>query len=358
MAGATKIRFEELHQFVIDTLLSTGMSDEHARWSADTLATTDAMGVFTHGTKLLIGYLKKLKAGGYNPTAVPSIDREGPAWGIVDGQSALGMVGCIASMRLAIEKAKQCGVAYVGLKNTGHVGAIGYYASLAARQGMIAMVSGNDIPSVAAPGSRNAVLGSNPIAYGIPVTEGDPIMLDMATAATAGGKVYAAVQRGEPIPSNWLIGPDGKPTSDGSLYPANASLAPMAGHKGYGIGLWCEILSAVLPGGNMTWQVGSWLFDDPSLPSRHSAYFMAIDVSVITDRSRFDRQLRSLINEIHATPTADDVHRVLLPGEREWERFHLAKEQGIPLPSDVIEKLQLASELTGIRPDWLKTKLG
>ena len=354
MVSGLRIRFEELHQFVVDAFVSTGMSAEHAQWSADTLATTDALGVFTHGTKLLIGYLKKLKAGGYQPTAVPIIDRQGPAWGIVDGQSALGMVGCITSMQLAIDKAKQCGIAYVGLKNTGHVGAIGYYASLAARQGLIAMVSGNDIPSVAAPGSRNAVLGSNPIAYGIPVAGGDPIILDMATAATAGGKVYAAVQRGESIPSTWLIGPDGKPTSDGGLYPASASLAPMAGHKGYGIGLWCEILSAVLPGGNMTWQVGSWLFDDPSLPSRHSAYFMAIDVSVITDRARFDAQLRALIDEIHATPTADDVDRVLVPGEREWERYHASKKDGIQLPSDVVEKLHLASEITGIVPDWLR----
>ena len=100
----------------------------------------------------------------------------------------------------------------------------------------------NFVPSVAAPGSRGAVLGSNPIAYGIPVGDGDPIILDMATAAVAGGKVYAAHQRGEPIPPTWLIGPDGKPTTDGSLYPHQASLAPMAGHKGYGFGLWCEIL--------------------------------------------------------------------------------------------------------------------
>ena len=70
------------------------------------------------------------------------------------------------------------------------------------------MITGNDIPSVAAPGSRKAVLGSNPLAYAIP-TAGDPVLLDMATAAVAGGKVYAAIQRGEQIPSTWLIGPDG-----------------------------------------------------------------------------------------------------------------------------------------------------
>src|SRR4051812_16282084 len=103
----------------------------------------------------------------------------------------------------------------------------------------------------------------------------------MATAAVAGGKVYAAHQRGEAIPDTWLIGPDGWPTADASLYPHRASLAPMSGHKGYGLGLWAEVLAGVLPGGAMTWQVGSWIFDAPEKPSHHNAAFLAIDVATI-----------------------------------------------------------------------------
>jgi ureidoglycolate dehydrogenase (NAD+) len=353
MTHAESIAVEELERFVAQSLASTGMPDEQASIVADTLVTTDAMGVFTHGTKLLIGYIKKLQSGGYDPRAIPTVERQGPAWGIVDGKSALGMIGCHAAMKMAVEKAKQTGIAYVGLKHTAHVGAIGYYASMGARQGCITMVTGNDIPSVAAPGSCKAVLGSNPIAYGIPRIGADPIFLDMATAATAGGKVYAACQRGEPIPDTWLIGPDGKPTTDGSLYPAQASLAPMAGHKGYGIGLWCEILSAILPGGNHTWNVGSWLFDDPSKPSNHTASFTAIDVSVITDPGRFDRQLQDLIDQIHHAPKAEGSSGVLLPGEREWSRFHQAKSSGIPLPIDVLDKLKLVAESTGVKASWL-----
>ena len=173
------------------------------------------------------------------------------------------------------------------------------------------------MPSVAAPGSRGAVLGSNPIAYGVPVFDGDPIILDMATAAVAGGKVYAAHQRGEPIPPTWLIGPDGQPTTDGSLYPYQASLAPMAGHKGYGFGLWCEILSGILPGGRITWEIGSWMFDDTSQPSRHNASFIAIDIAAMIPREQFQQRLRKLIDEIHGAKTADGIERVLLPGERE-----------------------------------------
>ena len=342
----------ELRRFVEACLRAACMGDADAATAADALVVTDAMGVHTHGTKLLAGYLKKLRGGGYRADAVPRVERDGPAWAVVDGASALGQVGGAFAMRLAIRKARASGVAYVGLRNTGHIGAAGYYATLAARDGFIAMITGNDIPSVAAPGSRGPVLGSNPIAYGIPVAGGDPILLDMATAAVAGGKVYAAHQRGEAIPPTWLIGPDGRPTSDAGLYPGSASLAPMAGHKGYGFGLWCEILSAVLPGGNMTWQVGSWIFDDPGRPSWHNASFLAIDVEAVAPPG-FDERLRRLIDELHAAPTAEGVDRVLLPGEREWDHGRRARADGIPLPADVVAKLTEAADISGLAPSWL-----
>jgi len=346
------VSIESLTQFCIDALTRVGLSRIDAETTANALVTTDAMGVFTHGSKLLAGYLKKLKGGGYRATAVPHIEREGPGWAIIDGESALGQVGSVFAMRTAMAKARQVGIAYVGLKNTGHIGAAGYYAALAGREGFIGMVTGNDIPSVAAPGSRSAVLGSNPIAYGIPVGNGDPILLDMATAAVAGGKVYAAHQRGEPIPSTWLIGSDGKPTTDASLYPQQASLAPMAAHKGYGFGLWCEILSAVLPGGHMTWQVGSWMFDDTSRPSWHNASFIAIDIGAIVPVEQFEVRLRKLIDEIHGAPTAEGVERVLLPGEREWSMHRQAQIDGILLSPDVIEKLTQAAAFVGLPSPW------
>jgi ureidoglycolate dehydrogenase (NAD+) len=296
---------------------------------------------------LLAGYLKKLQGGGYPPHAVPRIEREGPAWAIINGDAGLGQVGCHFAVETAMQKASLLGVAFVALRNTGHIGAAGHFAALAARSGFIAMITGNDMPSVSAPGSRKAVLGSNPLALAIP-TGSDPILLDMATSAVAGGKVYAAHTRGESIPTTWLIGPDGHPTTDGSLYPHVAALAPMAGHKGYGLGLWCEVLSALIPGGAMTWQVGSWIFDPPSSPSRHNASIMLINVNAMTDRTEFNARVAALVNEIHQAPTAEGVESVLLPGEREWANAETAKKQGIALPEDVRMKLREAAETAGL----------
>jgi ureidoglycolate dehydrogenase (NAD+) len=344
---ASRIPIPVLKSFVIGALASTGLSESHCQTTAEALVSTDALGVFTHGTKLLAGYLKKLQGGGYRIAGCPRIEREGLSWAVVDGDSALGQVGCGFALDLAIEKAEQCGTAFVSLRNTGHIGAAGHYAVKAARRGFIAIITGNDIPSVAAPGSTKAVLGSNPLAYAVP-TSGDPILLDIATAAVAGGKIYAAHQRGEPIPSTWLIGLDGWPTTDGSLYPHAAALAPMAGHKGYGMGLLCEILSGVISGGHLTWNVGSWIFDPASRPSWHNASFQLIHLDAVVDRHDFNLRIDSLIDEIHSSPTAEGVDRVLLPGEREWSNRLSAQQLGIPLPQDVRIKLREAAEMMAI----------
>ena len=122
-----------LQTFCMTALQRVGLSPTNAETTATALVTTDAMGVFTHGTKLLIGYLNRLRGGGYRADGVPKIEREGPAWAVIDGDSALGQIGSVFAIRTAIAKARNVGVAYVGLRNTGHIGAAGYYSALAAR---------------------------------------------------------------------------------------------------------------------------------------------------------------------------------------------------------------------------------
>lgn len=338
----------DLEAFVRAAGMRAGLSEEAAATLAAPLVLADMMGVHTHGTKLLAGYLRKLLAGGYDPRAAPRIVRDGPACAVIDGETTLGQVACTMAMQVAIAKARQTGVAMVSVRNTGHIGAAGFYAILAAQAGCIGIVTGNDIPSVAAPGSRRAVLGSNPVAWAAPRPGADPLLFDIATAAVAGGKVYAAVARGEPIPPDWLIGTDGLPTTDGSLYPAHASLAPMAGHKGFGFGLLAELLSGVLSGGAIVGQIGNWMGDPPETPSRHCAGFVVLDVASICDPAEYAAAMERLAAAVHAAPAAPGVDRVLLPGDREWARYAAARAEGIQLPMDVREKLAAAAAVVGI----------
>lgn len=343
---ATSITLDVLQAFCKQALTTVGVTTTDAKTTATALVTTDSWGVFTHGTKLLSGYIRRLRHGGLRTDCSPQVSVEGPAWAIVDGQSTLGQVASTFAVERAIDKARACGIAYVGVRNSCHFGAAGYYTWLAARQNMIGLAMSNDVPSVAAPGSRGAIVGSNPIAFAVPAGERDPILLDISIATVAGGKVYANMKRGEPIPDGWLIGPDGQPTNDGALYPEHASLAPMSGHKGYGIGLLIESLSGLLSGAAFTHRIGSWIFGDPSQPTDHGAAFVVIDVAAMMPFEDFAERVAMLIDEIHRAPPADNCERVMLPGEREWAHRRRAIAEGLRLPPDVAHSLeQLAQEL-------------
>ncbi|MCX6913695.1 MAG: Ldh family oxidoreductase [Verrucomicrobia bacterium] len=242
------VTYDALKQFTAEAFVHAGLSAEDAATGAEVLAMTDAWGIYTHGTKLLRGYLRRLKAGGLRAKERPVLAGEGLAWALVDGNSSLGMVTSVFAMQAAIRKARQCGIAYASVRNSCHFGAAGYYAWLAAQEGLVGLSMANDKPSVAAPGSRGGITGSNPIAYAVPAGKHRAILLDMSVATVAGGKVYAARTRGEKIPATWLVGGDGKPTTDPSGYPEVGALQPAAGHKGYGIALLIETLAGLLSG--------------------------------------------------------------------------------------------------------------
>ncbi|HUR46191.1 MAG TPA: Ldh family oxidoreductase, partial [Candidatus Saccharimonadales bacterium] len=238
-------------------------------------------------------------------------------------------------------------------RNSCHFGAAGYYTWLAAQEGLVGIAMANDIPSVAAPGSRGAITGSNPLSYAVPAGRYRPMLLDMSTATVAGGKVYAARMRGEPIPDTWLLGADGKPTTDPSGYPQLGALQPAAGHKGYGLSLLIETLSGLLTGAQFTWRVGNWMWDDAKEPTNHGAAFIAIDINAIMPTSEFAPRMEALIDEIHAAPLAEGASRLRVPGEMEWEHYERAMKEGITLPEDVRANLRKAADMARLFPEWL-----
>ena len=338
-----RIAISSLNQFVLDVLGQCGVSGDDARATAEVLVTTDTWGVFTHGTKALRGYAKRLRAGGLNPKGRPVIETEGPAWARVNGNSSLGMVTSIFAMKCAMEKARTSGVALVTVRNSCHFGAAGYYVHLATREKMIGFAMANDVPSVAAPGSKGPVLGSNPFAFGAPAEACPPMMLDISTAVVAGGKIKSAVAEGRPISADWLVDSEGRPTTDGHLYPDRASLNPMAGHKGYGLALMIEILSGPLSGAAVRDKVGSWIGDDPSIPTDHGHAFLAIDPATITGGNDFPGGMTSLIHGIKKIPVVSEAGALKIPGEIEHRKGEEAGAEGIPLPEDVWESLRGAA---------------
>jgi len=341
-----KVSVQNLHAYCVEALTKAGLPEADARTTADALVTTDTWGTFTHGTKALRGYVRRLRGGGLRKNGQPRVVAEGPAWALVDGDSALGMVSSVFAMNTAMAKAATAGIAFVGLRNNCHFGAAGCYAAMALEKNMIGISMANDVPTVNAPGARGSVMGSNPLAFAAPAGKEKPILLDMATSTVAGGKVFAAAALGRTIPGHWLLDASAKPTTDPTCFSHAASLTPLGGYKGFGIALMVEVLSAILTGAAIRWQVLSWSFSDPSKPTGHGAAFIAINISAFMPVDQFRERMDQTILEIRASEKADGADRVYLPGEMEWERREKALVEGIDLPEDVTASLAgLAEDL-------------
>lgn len=345
-AEVARVPVAELHGFVRQVFERTGLSADDAKMATDVLVTTDTWGVFTHGTKSVYLYTRRLRGKGLNPRGRPCVEREGPAWALVDADAALGMIGSVYAMELAIAKAATAGVAYVVVHRSCHFGAAGYYAAMAANRGMVGMVMSNDVPSVGAPGSLAPVMGSNPFAFAAASASQGKMVLDMATAAAAGGKVAAAAAEGKSIPEGWLLDKEGKPTTDPNLFAQQqgAFLAPMAGPKGYGLALMIEILSGALSGSPMRDEVGQWVMPPTSAMTDHSHGFLVINPAVFLGPDAFAGRLDNLFAGIRNAPATIASGGVKIPGQIETHKREDALARGIPLPNDVIRMLRVAAE--------------
>lgn len=342
-----RISIKNLESFCVEALVKAGMRKNDARIAADVLVTTDTWGIYTHGTKQLRPLLKNFRDRRMDPKAIPELILEGPSWAIYDGHHAMPMVSSFKAMKTAIAKAKDTGLGYVGVKNSGHFGAAGYYANMAAGEEMLGLSMCNVDPGVTVPGARVAVLGTNPLAYAVPAGREKPVFLDIATSIVAAGKIYMAQALKKPIPNNWIIDKDGVPTTDPSRYPREGALMPMAGHKGYGLALLVEILTGVLTGGAFTKGVTSWMMD-LSDPVNQGHAFIAINIGVIMPINQFKDRMDQLIREIREAPKAKGSERIYLPGEMEWENRDKALAEGMQLPEYVVANLNGLAEDYGL----------
>jgi ureidoglycolate dehydrogenase (NAD+) len=331
------ILVHDLEALCIRIMLRVGLKEEHAQLTAKVLVTTDSWGIHTHGTKQLRGLMRNFKANRLSVSAEPELISEGSAWGLVDGHNAMPIVTSYRAMQVAIDKARNVGVAFVGVNHSSHFGAAGYYANMAAEKDMIGIAMSNVEPFMTVPGAKGRVLGTNPIAFAVPAKKHPTILLDIATSAVAVSKIFAARSFGNPIPESWMVDELGLPTTDPTKIDRGA-LQPMAGHKGYGLALLVEVLSAALTGSAMLSSVQSWALDLPN-PSNQGHAFIVVNPVVFLPIDAFKERVDAIADEIKSAPKAQGSEHIYLPGEIEWEKRSKALNEGIQLPADVIESL-------------------
>ncbi len=345
------ISIAALQNICEQALCRAGMNREHAKITVDVLSETDAYGTHSHGTKNLYNYIKKIREGGINIEAVPEVLRETPAIAVIDGKDAIGMVSAYQAMELAIQKASVCGVSCVTVRNGCHFGAAGYYANMAAKQGMIGISLSNVDANMTVPGAKGKVMGNNPLAYAVPAGKYHSVFLDITMSSVASLKVVQAKRDKSSIPDNWIVDADGLPTTDPSRYPEEGAMQPMSAHKGYGLAMMVELLTGVMSGGGIMKDVPSWLFCMPE-KNNTSYTFIVLDVAQFMDLPEYVARVEDVVERLHSTPKAAGATRIYYPGEMEWERVIKAEESGITLPDDVVEQLELLGREFNLSINW------
>jgi LDH2 family malate/lactate/ureidoglycolate dehydrogenase len=336
---------KRLETFIESALAALGLPDGDAAICAARMVEADLRGVDTHGIFRLPHYCRRIRAGGINLQARVHPVRENAVTALVDGDNAMGHVVMSYATQLAIRKATESGLAWVGTFNGNHAGASAVYATMPLAHDMIGMYMTVANANHMAPwGGVELILGTNPISVAIPAGQEPPIALDIATTVASYGKIKLAAQKGESIPVGWMIDRKGQPLTDPKR-SAEGFLLPIGGYKGYGLNVIIGMLAGVLNGAAFGRNVVDFNKDFTARNnSGHMILAMRVDNFQPVDL--FKREMDRVIREIRGSERMDNVDRIWLPGEMEYYKILERQENGIPLPSPVVAQLaQLAAEL-------------
>lgn len=312
-------------------LARAGVPQDNAIVQRDLLIEAELRDLASHGLLRLPRVIERIANGVADPAATGAHHWRAPGFLSVDGQAGLGPVVAMSAIEAAGDRAKEQGVVVAGIANSNHIGMLAFYAERVAAKGQVLIAFSTSEALVHPWGGRRAMIGTNPIAFGIP-TETGPFVVDTATSLVAMGKIHDHANRNAPIPQGWALDENGDPTTDPHR-AKQGSIAPFGGAKGYALGLSFELLVSALTGAALGREVKGTL--DSTQMCNKGDVFIVID-------SPADG-LSAYLEALRAEPPADGHDTVRLPGERSRASRERKLRDGLVIPDDVWTRIvQLA----------------
>lgn len=342
-AAKVLVNADDLRAVVAGVFRARGAREADAAAVADALVWANLRGIDSHGVSRVPRYLELFDKGESVADAVPAVTRPRAAIAIVDAHAAPGPVAMNRAADEAVAAARTCGVGWASVRGTVHTGAIGYYTSRAAAAGMAAVGVVAGVPNMAYAGARGAAVATSPLSVAVPAGRHELVLLDMATAVMALGRIAQLKAAGKELPPGSALTADGEPTTD----PALAKVpAPVGGPKGSGMSLVFEMLA-------------SGLTANPIVPGYHSgtkegrrhrqnAFILAIDVSAFLPLEEFKKSVDQTVDAIKSLPPADEASEILVPGERGRRSERERSSAGIPLGPKVWRELTEIATALGV----------
>ncbi len=334
-----RFAYGELASWCARVLEAVGVAQDQASLAANLLVRTDARGFRTHGLSRVKGYTDKLRSGETNPRTDLEETFDG-AFGIVNAGNILGQVAGPFVMERAVRRTAAQPLAAYMLCDTGHLGALGMHALLAAEAGRVAMILQATPPVIAMPGALGAMLGNNPLALAAPRTGGPPIVVDMSCSVAARGNILNAAREGRPIPDGWAVDAQGRPTRD-AQQALLGTLLPAGGHKGLMLAVIVEVLAGSLSGATFSADLNQG-GKVRSGVGNLNALVVVINPDLMAGRSAYDAHLASWT--AHYKKQGGPTSRI--PGERAAEAEAAARRNGVALSAGIVaELLQVGSDV-------------
>lgn len=328
---------EEIRGVCMSALARAGAPAAHAGLQVDLLLEAELRGRSSHGLMRLPRIVERIGNGVTDPTTTGRRRWRGQAFLEVDGEAGLGPVVACAALDAIAERAGETGVAVAAIGNNNHLGMLAWYAERIAARGLVLLALSTSEALVHAWGGRRAMLGTNPIAIGVPATP-RPFVLDMATSLVSMGQIHDHARRGEAIPGHWALDREGNPTTDAAA-ARDGAIAPFGEAKGYALGLAFEVLVASLTASALGREVRGTL--DATQICNKGDVFVVIDAPAA---GAMAGMIGAYLDAIRADAPAEGFSRVSVPGDRSQAMREARLRDGVPVTEALWRELLALAE--------------
>lgn len=348
--AAKRYQPDSLQKLVTAIFAAAGCEKSEAECIADHLVQANLTGHDSHGVIRTPIYIRWLREGKVLANQKLKVIFENDALAVVDGCLGFGQPIAREAMQMGIAKARKSGVAVIALRNSGHVGRVGHWAEMAVAAGLVSIhfVNTSGLGMLVAPvGGINRRLSANPVAVGIPVAGGEPIIYDISTSSVAEGKLKVAFNKGVLVPDGCIIDSAGQPTNDPAVFygePPGAIL-PFGGYKGYGLGIVAELMAGALTGSGCT-TPGKDRLEQGMLS-------ILLDPAALQVGDTMSEDARCFIDFVKSSEKVSPTAEILMPGDIERRNRADRTARGIELDEKTWSQIAAAAESEKVTSDLI-----
>lgn len=317
-----RLSLDEAERLAFQALTAAGAGEAAASSAARALVAAEASGQTGHGLSRVPSYCGQLRSGKVDGAAAPVIERLSRAVVAIDAGHGLAYPAIDLAIDALAATATEVGICAAVIRRSHHFGQAGAHVEELAQRGLVALAFGNSPKAMALWGGRSPMLGTNPIAFACPTAE-EPLVIDLALAVAARGKIVAAKTTGERIPDDWAVDAEGRPTTD-PVAALAGSLLPIGGAKGSALALMIEVLCGCVVGASFGWEASS-LFEDQGGPPNLGQLLIALEPERLSGGA-YRARMADMLAAIR------DEDGVRLPGSRRLELRRRALVEGVEIP--------------------------